>query len=86
MHEIKSLGVFQNAKFTAVMCLLFFIVTDILSTFIWMAKGWSGNLFPFGRLSLQTLLSPIATFIGTALVCLLSEYSWLAAPARRPSW
>jgi hypothetical protein len=69
MHEIKSFGVFQNAKFAAVMYLVISAVIVIPLTFIMMAfAGDRAN--PFGLLALLLpILYAIIGFIFTAIGC-----------------
>ncbi|MGA2327767.1 MAG: hypothetical protein ABSH05_15910 [Bryobacteraceae bacterium] len=68
MQEIKHIGVFQAAKFMAVMYLLVSAVIVIPLTFILMAFGSSSN--PFGLLVLLLpVLYGIVGFIFTAIGC-----------------
>ncbi|MGO9095286.1 MAG: hypothetical protein ACLQGV_08685 [Bryobacteraceae bacterium] len=69
MQEIKSFGVFQNAKFAAVMYLVISAVIVVPLTFIMMAVG-GNRANPFGMLFLLLpILYAIIGFIFTAIGC-----------------
>jgi hypothetical protein len=69
MQEIKHVGVFQAAKFAAVMYLLISAVIVIPATFILMAFRSEGAN-PFGLLMLLApVLYAIIGFIFTAIGC-----------------
>lgn len=74
MKRIKSFGVFQTAKFFAILYFLFSAVILLPLVFLFSLSGASNELFPFAEgmtLIMLPVFYGIMGFIFTAIGCLL---------------